>query len=281
MEIQVNLAIKSYPYVREESISDVKGIVVCNADYANFDSFFSSVNKSGIFSNKCPHYYIDGNGKIYQILPENYQAKFAGKKMDNTYIQIAVQQPKSLTIKSPEQFGVINLKAARDEAIVQYKSLVKLCDTLCIKHSFDPEEDDVIMSQLEAYNKDMANKACSIEHVWKALDIRLFMGSLRRDVKNDLLDGNGYFHNGVDYSYVFNPEYYKNTYPDLGVICGYDNGNLFKHFIEYGMKECRKGNEEFDVVLYIQDNPDLNYGDQWDRYYTHYCEVRRRDEEYK
>ena len=41
------------------------------------------------------------------------------------------------------------------------------------------------------------------------------------------------------------------------------------------MNECRKGSKDFDVIVYQANNPDLDFGNDWRRYYAHYCTVGR------
>ena len=46
---------------------------------------------------------------------------------------------------------------------------------------------------------------------------------------------------GVDYTAVFNPIHYIDTYPDVKALYGFDQQKAFDHFLLYGMKEGRKG----------------------------------------
>ena len=58
---------------------------------------------------------------------------------------------------------------------------------------------------------------------------------------------------GVDYSSVYDPDYYYNAYPDLQAAFGYNRSALIWHFATSGMREGRRGNEEFDINEYIAD----------------------------
>ena len=62
---------------------------------------------------------------------------------------------------------------------------------------------------------------------------------------------------------VFDYEYYYNRYSDLRTSVGYNEGKLFRHFINSGIAEGRQGSPIFDVTSYINDNPDNvdYYGD--------------------
>ena len=77
---------------------------------------------------------------------------------------------------------------------------------------------------------------------------------------------------GVDYSSVFDPEYYLAKYPDLRAAFGEDETKAIAHFVEYGMPEGRQGSAEFNAVLYQLRNADLNeaFGENMKLYYMHY-----------
>lgn len=77
----------------------------------------------------------------------------------------------------------------------------------------------------------------------------------------------------TDYSVIFDADYYYNLYPDLQQVVGNDAEALFDHFVEYGMKEGRVGNEDFNVKAYMKNNPDLVgllKAEDLTLYYTHY-----------
>ena len=85
---------------------------------------------------------------------------------------------------------------------------------------------------------------------------------------------------GVDYSAVYDPEYYYNRYPDLHALCTnvvgeatlVDDVSLLGHFLDYGMSEGRRGSAGFNVKFYQYRYPDLQlaYGTNLKSYYLHY-----------
>ena len=79
-------------------------------------------------------------------------------------------------------------------------------------------------------------------------------------------------YNGVDYSAVYNYDYYLNRYPDLKAVYSGDPKGLLKHFVLAGMSEGRQGSEEFDVTAYRNRYPDLRkaFGNNLLSYYLHY-----------
>lgn len=83
-----------------------------------------------------------------------------------------------------------------------------------------------------------------------------------------------YIDAGLDYSLVFNPAYYANQYSDLKNAFGSDEKKLFKHFIDYGMKEGRQAIATFNVTAYRNNYSDLRkaFGDNLPKYYRHYIE---------
>lgn len=76
----------------------------------------------------------------------------------------------------------------------------------------------------------------------------------------------------VDYSAVFDAEYYAEQYSDLKEAFGTDEAALLNHFITCGMAEGRQGNAEFNVQAYKAAYEDLQaaYGDDLPAYYMHY-----------
>ena len=77
---------------------------------------------------------------------------------------------------------------------------------------------------------------------------------------------------GIDYSPVFDPQYYLNSYQDLKKAFGNDEEKAFSHFLETGMSEGRQGSELFNVITYKNRYPDLRaaFGNDLRQYYLHY-----------
>ena len=79
-------------------------------------------------------------------------------------------------------------------------------------------------------------------------------------------------YNGVDYSRVFNYNYYVNHNADVKKAFGNDYLAVLKHFVTYGMREGRRAKASFDVKSYKNANADLRvaYGNDLTKYYLHY-----------
>lgn len=79
-------------------------------------------------------------------------------------------------------------------------------------------------------------------------------------------------YNGVDYSLVYNKDYYYSKNPDLQRAIGNNSAALLKHFVQNGMKEGRQAKETFDISYYKYKNPDLQkaFGNHYELYYSHY-----------
>ena len=77
----------------------------------------------------------------------------------------------------------------------------------------------------------------------------------------------------MDYSAVFDADYYLKNNPDVAKWANNDNDMALQHFINYGMAEGRRGNEAFDVQSYYNEYPDLRaaFGTDIVRYYEHYA----------
>ena len=85
--------------------------------------------------------------------------------------------------------------------------------------------------------------------------------------------GNGSaIYNGIDYSAVYDYNYYRSHNSDLAAYYG-DNVSMYLcHFILYGMNEGRRASENFDVSYYRDHNADLRslFGNDLASYYKHY-----------
>ncbi len=80
--------------------------------------------------------------------------------------------------------------------------------------------------------------------------------------------------NGVDYSAVYDYNYYISKYADVKNACGNDDIATLKQFVNYGMKEGRQANSSFNVYSYRNEYPDLRvaFGKDWTKYYLHYIQ---------
>ena len=79
---------------------------------------------------------------------------------------------------------------------------------------------------------------------------------------------------GVDYSRVYDYDYYKNASPDVYAVYGDNPSALLEHFVNVGMAEGRRGSESFNVRAYRNAYQDLRlaFGDDLKAYYMHYIE---------
>lgn len=59
-----------------------------------------------------------------------------------------------------------------------------------------------------------------------------------------------YIYNEVDYSAVFDPDYYRNRYPDLSKM---NNSELLQHFAVNGLSEGRKASAYYDPAYYAKE----------------------------
>ncbi len=77
---------------------------------------------------------------------------------------------------------------------------------------------------------------------------------------------------GVDYSSVFDFNYYINTYSDMKKYYGNDPAGALLHFLRSGMAEGRQGNSSFSVMTYKANYQDLQgyFGNDYKKYYVHY-----------
>lgn len=79
-------------------------------------------------------------------------------------------------------------------------------------------------------------------------------------------------YNRVDYSAVFDYNYYITNNGDIKAAFGDDDVAVLAHFVNYGMSEGRRASEEFDVNVYKRNYSDLRsaFGNDLKSYYMHY-----------
>lgn len=92
--------------------------------------------------------------------------------------------------------------------------------------------------------------------------------------KGIVISGSHYYLNGVDYTRVFNPTWYAANHADVKQALGTTTKALFTHFCNYGMKEGRQGNADFNVNVYKSKYADLRnaFGNDLPAYYKHYVQ---------
>lgn len=76
----------------------------------------------------------------------------------------------------------------------------------------------------------------------------------------------------INYSSVFDADYYYNKYPDLQKAFGKNDKKLLEHFKTFGMNEQRQASANFNIKVY-KTYPDLAmaFGENMPLYYAHYC----------
>lgn len=82
----------------------------------------------------------------------------------------------------------------------------------------------------------------------------------------------GYKINGLDYSPVFDADYYAEKYADVVKIYGRTPAMLWQHFADYGMNEGRQACKDFNPRKYQERYADLEaaFGNNMSLYYWHY-----------
>lgn len=80
-----------------------------------------------------------------------------------------------------------------------------------------------------------------------------FRGCIINPAVND-----GYWINGINYSIVFNPTYYREHQPDVASSpYGTSDDTLWQHFVDFGMNELRQASEDFNPQAYKDRYSDL------------------------
>ena len=82
-----------------------------------------------------------------------------------------------------------------------------------------------------------------------------------------------FVYKGIDYTSVFDADYYLNRYTDIKKAYGTNGDKALAHFANFGMKEGRQGSSAFSVKSYMNLYPDLRrtFGTNMKGYYMHYA----------
>lgn len=107
-----------------------------------------------------------------------------------------------------------------------------------------------------------------VSGIYGNVDLNFWYGSSAVVVPTAIVYG------GLDYSAVFDAEYYCNRYKDLKAAYGNNREALFSHFVAYGMREGRQAIDTFNVLVYKARYTDLQkaFGENLPLYYQHYIQ---------
>ena len=86
-------------------------------------------------------------------------------------------------------------------------------------------------------------------------------------------------YNGIDYSAVYDYNYYLKKHSDLAKIYTNDDIGLLAHFVNCGMSEGRQAKDSFDVFSYRNQYQDLRlaFGKDLKSYYFHYMNSGKKE----
>ncbi len=86
-------------------------------------------------------------------------------------------------------------------------------------------------------------------------------------------------YNGVDYSAVYDYDFYVSKYKDIERAYGNNSEAALEHFVLYGMKEGRQAKKSFDVKAYANRYYDLRkaYKNNLVKYYQHYMNYGKKE----
>ncbi|MGN0496593.1 MAG: glycoside hydrolase family 5 protein [Lachnospiraceae bacterium] len=117
---------------------------------------------------------------------------------------------------------------------------------------------------------------CTKLNSWTNADLNTtgawFINTVRPMYEAELANANPNVYNGVDYSSVYDYDYYISKYSDLKNVFGGNKSKAIAHFVNYGMKEGRQGCANFNVTYYKNRYVDLrnSCGKNLPLYYKHY-----------
>lgn len=221
-------------------------------------------------------YCIGGDGDIVQNVPEEYRPWTTGGDLNVNGVTGATIDHMAFTFEIANS-ALGGSWPMSDKAI---NSLVLLMVDICQRHGIPRvywNNDKYFSSITTNYNtinlhRWYARKSCPGDFLVS------LMPNIATVVNNLLAAGpvvpsGDYVIDGVDYSVVFDPAYYRANQSDVAASpYGASDDGLWQHFRDFGMNELRQGNAEFDAKAYKEKYADLRaaFGDDNPMYYYHY-----------
>lgn len=243
-----NCGSRTVTYIVMHYTGNKKDTAISNAKYFNTGSRSASA-----------HFFVDDTS-IYQSVELRDKAWHCG---GTTYYHGSCRNSNSIGIE---------MCCTADNYKISEKTkqnAAALCAAMCKKLGIAAGNVD----QFVLRHYDITHKKCPAQMVDSVAEWNAFKNEVKRLLGASASTTGGYKIDGVDYSPVFDPTYYANKYADLRAAFGTNATALFNHFKEYGMKEGRQANINFEVNIYRISNADLQnaFGNDLPAYYKHYC----------
>lgn len=129
----------------------------------------------------------------------------------------------------------------------------------------------------------MFKPTCARINGWKNSDLTTsgawFINTVRPMYDAEMESINPNMYEGVDYSAVYDFDYYCNRYSDIKERYGSDKKGALKQFVLYGMKRGRQAKASFSVKSYAYKYYDLRkqYKNDLPQYYLHYIKYGKKE----
>lgn len=182
-----------------------------------------------------------------------------------------------------------NVTNAHNKGLPIFCTEFSICDATG-NGSYDFDNASKWMSLLNSYNISFCmwnlsnNKESSAMFVtnckklngWVNADLSTagawFINMVRPKYEAELANITPNVYNGVDYSAIYDYDYYSTKYSDIKAVFGSNKRAALQHFLTFGINEGRQGNAEFNVQYYRNRYVDLRstFGYDLRSYYTHY-----------
>ena len=250
MNLKTNLSLKSN-YGGYRSPSKIKYIVI---HYTGNDGDTDEANARYFKSYRgvSAHYFVDDDSVTLSV-PETYVAYSVGGTRYNNYKSTG---------------GAKFYKVCTNTNSIS----IELCDTIrdgsvMVSDKTLANAIELIKSLMKKYNIPLSNVIRHFDVTGKPCPAYFVNNSKWNDVLLKISANTS----SIDYSLVFNAEYYANRYLDLKSAFGMDKTKLLNHFVTHGMNERRKAISTFDVNVYMK-HADLSvaFGKDYKQYYLHY-----------
>ncbi len=257
------------------------GLFFYKADYApknyKIDGYDKSIEKIAELNDD---YFVDLRG-VLETSGKNYDSSYVHPNEEG--MQIIAETVTEALSKARGTTGIDTIRSEQDydHYIIKVNAYDKDYDNLRFKFRLTDNS-----TGKDIYNTDWSKDNCYLLYDVKANTSYTAYSEIDNNgdgkaeaQKEVLLTGlnpgkktGKTIYQGVDYSSVYNFNYYVENHPDLYNVYRNNPDGAIEHFVICGMNEGRQAREDFNVFTYASNYPDLFYTFWFNipEYYYHY-----------
>jgi N-acetylmuramoyl-L-alanine amidase CwlA len=226
----------------------------------------------------CPNPYVKNNGLLTSWTWDEFKANLAQYRKDGT-ITIPDRSKNPVTSSHSSSYTLLK-KGSSGSAVKELQTMLIACGYPCGSAGADGSFGGATYAALKAFQRthDLdddgiygAKSKAALTAAYKVTQ----ESEEKKSSKKKKTTTKKFMIGDLDYSPVFDPEYYRKHNPDLQRAFGDDVDKLWRHMRVFGLKEGRQASANFNPRNYRERYPDLKkaFGYNWPAYYEHWLRL--------